>query len=107
MLWKAEQDKDGEWKMLSIFTKKTATGRNSCYICGQFDLGGGVLKVAYVNVWSIKLVEVASEMPEEPTETTENEAVVSPDPITHRQKYVLVMTEAPVKSILLMLIQCG
>ncbi len=68
-------------KVLSIFTKKTATGHNSRYIRGQFDLGGGVLKVDDVNVRSIKLVEVATETPEEPTETTENEAVATPDPI--------------------------
>ena len=68
-------------KVLSIFTKTTATGRNSYYIRGQFDLGGGVLKVTDVNVRSIKLVEVATETPEEPTETTDNEAVVTPDPI--------------------------
>ena len=68
-------------KVLSTFTKKTATGRNSRYIRGQFDLGGGVLKVADVNVRSIKLVEVATETPEEPAQTTENEAVATADPI--------------------------
>ncbi len=34
-----------------------------------------------VNVRSIKLVKVSTEIPEEPTETTENEAVVTPDPM--------------------------
>ena len=67
-------------KVLSIFTKKTATGRNSRYVRGQFDLGGGVLKVADINVRSIKLVEVATETPEEPAESSGNEEV-SPDPI--------------------------
>ena len=67
-------------KVLSIFTKKTATGHNSRYIRGQFDLGGGVLKVADVNVRSIKLVEVATETPEEPAGSSGNEQV-SPDPI--------------------------
>ena len=67
--------------VLSTFTKKTATGRNSRYIRGQFDLGGGVLKVADVNVRSIKLEEVATETPEEPAETTENEAETTADPI--------------------------
>lgn len=57
-------------KVLSIFTKKTATGHNSCYIHGQFDLGtSGEVKVADVNVRFIKLVEVATETPDEPTET--------------------------------------
>ena len=67
-------------KVLSIFTKKTATGRNSRYVRGQFDLGGGVLKVADINVRSIKLVEVATETPEEPAGSSGNEQV-SPDPI--------------------------
>ncbi len=48
-------------KMLSVFTKKTVTGRNSRYIHGQLDLGGGVLKVSDINVKSINLVEVATE----------------------------------------------
>ena len=68
-------------KVLSVCTKKTATGHNSHYIGGQFDLGSWVLIMADVNVRSIKLVEVATEIPEEPTETTENEAVVTPYPI--------------------------
>ena len=67
-------------KVLSVFTKKTAIDYNSHYICGQFDLGGGVLKVTDINVRPTKLVEVATEISEEPTETSGNEEV-SPDPI--------------------------
>ena len=67
-------------KMLSVFTKKTVTGRNSRYIHGQLDLGGGVLKVADINAKSINLVEVATETLQQPIETSGNEEV-SPDPI--------------------------
>ena len=60
-------------RVLSVFTKKIATGRNSRCIRGRFDLGGGALKVADINVRSIKLVEVGTEIPEEATETSKNE----------------------------------
>ena len=43
-------------KVLSVVKKKTATGRNSCYISGQIDLGARMLKVAHNNVESIWLV---------------------------------------------------
>ncbi len=84
-------------KEFSVFTKKTTTSHNSRYIHGQFDLGGGVLKVADINTRSIKLVELATETPEKPTEISGNEEV-STDPIIQ-----YMMMEVPVKSRLLTL----
>ena len=43
------------------------TGCYSRYIHGQFDLSGKVMKVADINVKSIKLVEAKNETPEDPT----------------------------------------
>ena len=40
-------------KVLSIYSKKTASGRNSRYVRCEFDLGGGATKVADVNIRSI------------------------------------------------------
>ena len=37
-------------KVLSVYNKKTAIGRNSRYVQCQFDLGGGSTKVADVNI---------------------------------------------------------
>ena len=81
MLWKAEQDKDGKWEGVLYIHQKDCNWSQQSFILGQFDLGGGVLKVADVMVRSMKLVEVATETPEEPTKTAENELMVSQDPI--------------------------
>ena len=59
-------------KVLSVFNKKTATGRNSCYIYGQLNLGGGTLKVADIYVRSIKVLGVDNKISDEPTETNGN-----------------------------------
>ena len=50
-------------KVLSVYTKQTATGRNSRYVRGQFDLGGGSLKVMDINVRSIKAPPKEPEAP--------------------------------------------
>ena len=41
-------------KVLSIYSKKTASGRNSRYVRYQFNLGCGVTKVADVNIGSVQ-----------------------------------------------------
>ena len=45
------------------------TGCYSRYIHGQFDLSGKVMKVADINVKSIKSVEAKNETPEDPPQT--------------------------------------
>ena len=86
MLWKAEQDKDGQWEGVLYLHQKYCNWSQQSFILGQFDLGGGVLKVADVMVRSMKLVEVATETPEEPTKTAENELMVSQDPIIQAEE---------------------
>ena len=60
-------------KVLSVFNKKTATSRNNCYICGQFNLGGKMMKVTNMNTMSIKVLEVDDKTSDEPTEAHGNE----------------------------------
>ena len=56
-------------KVLSLYNKKTATGRNSRHVRALFDLGGGSTKVADLNIRSIQAV------PEEESETVEEQSV--------------------------------
>ena len=40
---------------VEIGTKATALGRRRTFVVTRFDLGGGAVKVATVNIWSVKL----------------------------------------------------
>ena len=55
--------------MLSIYNKKTKSGRNSRHIRAKFDLGGGSTKIADINIRSIQAA------PEEESGTIEEQSV--------------------------------
>ena len=56
-------------KVLSLYNKKTATGRNSRHVRVLFDLGGGSTKVADLNIRSIQAA------PEEESDDVEGQSM--------------------------------
>ena len=56
-------------KVLSLYNKKTSTGRNSRHVRALFDLGGGSTKVADLNIRSIHAA------PEEESEDVEGQSM--------------------------------
>ena len=56
--------------VIGVVNKPTATGRSSWHVKGRFDIGGGTMKVATLNVRSVKMAP--SESANDATEGTES-----------------------------------
>ena len=67
--------------VLSIYNKKTKTGRNSRHVRAKFDLGGGSYKIADVNIRSIQAApeEESGAVEEQPVAVAVGEEEVVPN----------------------------
>ena len=92
--------------------RQTKTGRTSCYIHGEFDLGGGMMKRNAIYITQVKIIPVADTINDEqqgnqpaqsqPPATPDNSSAMttssehaSPPPINAQNRTVTSVTNTP------------